>query len=125
MLRLLQRGAEMLASQTGVGLVLVYTSGGLACQWVATPGRTEYQIDDGAGGVRLEHTDRDWLGPGDRLLIGGRRHTPLPGDQIQEFRETETVTYEVLPNSPGMQCYTRSGPNDEMLRVRCKVTKRQ
>ena len=40
----------------------------------ATPGRTEFQVDDGQGGVRIEHSDRDFL------VSAGKSPTE-PGDR--------------------------------------------
>ena len=116
-----ERGLRVLARKLPevAGGKILYRRGDNSVWIDATWGRMEFQVES-ADGVRLEHTDRDFLFAVGELILGGNLATPERGDRIQIKGGS---VYEVLPLD-GEKCYTTAGPdgagNDMQSRVHGK-----
>jgi hypothetical protein len=118
---LLAQGLAWLTKQlqAHAATTVVYRRGGESLSVCATLGRTLLKLDDGLGGTRLEWTDKDFLIPGEALILGGSVALPRRGDLIRQTIGTTTWVYEVL--APGDEPPWRwSDPYQRMLRVHTK-----
>lgn len=101
----------------GVDIVYVHDNHRLNLR--ATPGSTRFEVSDGAGGVRVVHTDRDFLLPAAKLVVHGKTVLPLRGHVIEEHVAGIPMrTYEVKAPD-GEQPY-RLDPTRTMLRIHCQ-----
>lgn len=85
-----------------------------------TFGRTEYQAES-ADGVRIEYTDRDFIFPAERLILGGKLATPQKGDKITVVATggLDGEVFEVLPID-GKRCYRTCDSSGYVIRVYAK-----
>ena len=85
----------------------------------ATIGKTEFEVEDGAGVIERV-VSRDYLIHTADLLLGGVAALPLAGDQIRETQGTATFVYEVM--APGKEPpYRFSDPFRKLLRIHTKL----
>jgi hypothetical protein len=116
---LLERGMDMIARAAPkvAGGRIIYQRGDSRVWIDATWGRTEFQTDT-ADGVRIEHSDRDFIFASAALVLGGVLATPARGDRITLVFENQTDgdVFEVLAPS-GAQPYRLCDPEGVMMRV--------
>jgi hypothetical protein len=126
MANLLQQGAQWLARQLRehASEEVHYRRGQNVLQTRAIIGRTEFQVDDGHGGVRIEHSDRDFLILREDLYLEGQWTEPQPGDQIEEFTEQDHLIYEVMAPT-GQPVWRYDDPFREVIRVHTKLVQRE
>ncbi len=120
MTNLLQTGSQWLGDQllAHAATEVQYVRGLEQALVRATIGKTEFEIEDGAGMVERVQS-RDYLIKATHLVLGGSVSLPKPGDRIYETSGSETLVYEVL--SLGTQpCWRYSDPHRQMLRVHTK-----
>ncbi len=99
---------------------VVYVRGTAGIAVCASIGRTLLKLDDGDGGIRMEWTDRDFLIPTAKLILGGVKVTPERGDLIRERHNGILSTFEVL--APGGEPPWRwSDPHRNLLRIHAKL----
>jgi hypothetical protein len=80
-------------------------------------GRTEFQVEDSSG-VRIEHSDMDFIFPAASLIVNLEAVVPQRGDRITIAGREET--YEVLAPA-GEQVYRDTGyPGAAIRRVHTK-----
>src|SRR6266849_9780825 len=96
---LLQSGIAWLSGelQAFAAEEVVYQRGNQSIVCLATFGKTLLKLDDGAGGVRMEWTDKDFLIPASSLINGGIPDDPRRGDTIVATNDMGMYTYEVIP----------------------------
>lgn len=120
---LMERGMEMAARQLpkAAGGEVIYSRGDQSVAWDATYGRTEFEVSEADGGVRIEFSDRDFIGETDRLRLGGQIITPTRGDKITIVNEKHIAeqVFEVLAPG-GEQPYRFCGPQGYMMRIHTK-----
>ncbi len=90
---------------------IVYSRGASSVTITATFGRSQFMVES-AGETRIEHTDRDFLFPADKLILAGQATVPHKGDRITVAGEV----YEALPVDRE-QCYRCGDPQGNMIRV--------
>ena len=80
---LMERGLNLLirALPATAGAKIDYQRGEDRVSVSAGFGRTEFQVED-SGGMRLVHSDRDFLIATAELILGGQRAIPQRGDRI-------------------------------------------
>jgi len=117
--RWLARKIQRHASQT-----IHYQRGSSVLQVLASPGRTEFAVDDGQGGVRIEHTDRDFLVRAEDFFLDGRLAEPMRGDRIEEYAGRGTFLYEVLAPT-GHPVWRYDDPYRQMIRIHTKLIERR
>jgi hypothetical protein len=85
----------------------------------ATIGSTEFEIQD-FGGVRVEHSDRDFIVTASDLVFDGQVTAPVRSDQIldPDGPNGEVSTYEVM--APGDAQPYRLDSTGTMLRIHAK-----
>ena len=117
---LLQRGMAWLEAMRNRHLTqqVTYQRGDDSAEVSATIGKTEFQIDDGAGAM-LRVESRDYLILAADLVIGGSPTLPKRGDRIREFTGSQVFVYEVI--GPGDEpCWRWSDAYRHTLRVHSK-----
>lgn len=78
--------------QAVAGVAVTYTRGASVVALTATPGRTQFELDNGDG-VILNIESRDYLIDPADLVIAGTASAPASGDRITEGDRV----YEVMP----------------------------
>ena len=113
------------AGPTVAGGQIIY-SRGTSQIWInATWGQTTFEVD-GTDGVRVEHTDRDFIFESDKLILDGTRATPAKGDRVTVVGEShgDAAVYEVLSignrSGIGDGCYRFCDPEERLVRVHGK-----
>jgi hypothetical protein len=96
-----------------------YRRGAASVEVYATIGQTLLKLGDGYGGTRMEWTDRDYLIPAAKLVLGGVQVEPQMGDTVRETMGDEVFVYEVLAPA-GEPAWRWSDPHRRMLRVHAK-----
>ena len=86
---------------------------------LATIGRTEFEVDDGAGAL-LKVESRDYLILTADLVLDGQQTPPKQGDFILETVGTTTYVYEVMAPG-GAPHYRHSDPYRQTLRIHTKL----
>lgn len=119
---LLKTGAEWLAGQlkAHAGHAIEYRRGGSSVALTAIHGRTLLKLSDDYGGVKMEHTDRDYLIASADLVLSGNPVLPQKGDVIAEEEDGTTYVYEVLA-PPGEPPWRWSGADRVLMRVHVKL----
>ena len=120
MTNLLDQGAAWLADQlkTHASTEVVYQRGANQVAVQATIGKTEFEVDDGAGIIQRVQS-RDYLIQAADLQLGGLVTLPQAGDRIRERVGEKTFVYEVL--APGNEPpYRYSDPFRKLLRIHTK-----
>lgn len=120
MTNLLDQGAAWLADQlkTHASTEVVYQRGANQVAVQATIGKTEFEVDDGAGIIQRVQS-RDYLIQAADLQLGGLATLPRAGDRIRERVGEKTFVYEVL--APGNEPpYRYSDPFRKLLRIHTK-----
>lgn len=95
---------------------VVYRRGEESVTVAAVVGRTLLQLNDEYSGIRMEHTDRDYLIRAADLVIDGVVVTPDEGDIIEDARDGN---YQLM-TIPGEPSWRWSDPNQHMLRIHTK-----
>mgnify|MGYP001176916635 FL=1 len=85
----------------------------------ATFGRKLLKLDDGAGGIRMEWTDMDFLIPSADLVIGGESITPQRGDRVFMLAGENVQEFEVMPFGSD-PAWIWSDPHQSMFRIHAK-----
>jgi hypothetical protein len=98
---------------------VVYQRGSEQVALCATFGSTLLKLDDGAGGIRMERTDRDFLIPAASLVLSGSPVLPKEGDKILHAYGSSLHTFQVLPYANEPQ-WRWSDPFRKMLRIHTK-----
>jgi len=123
MTTLLERGMAMLSRSAPkvAGGIIIYQRDEQRVWINATWGRTEFSIETGDGGVRLETSDRDFIFAADELPLGGILANPQRGDRVTVVNEQhiDEEVYEVLAPG-GAQVYRLCDPEGVMIRVHGK-----
>ncbi|MEQ8785127.1 MAG: hypothetical protein RIC55_02475 [Pirellulaceae bacterium] len=117
---LLAAGAAWLANQlqTHAASEVRYVRGADEVLLCATIGKTEFEVDDGAGTIE-RFQSRDFLLRASDLVLAGSQTLPQAGDLIHETQGAQTFVYEVM--SPGEAPPWRySDPFRNLLRVHTK-----
>jgi hypothetical protein len=117
---LFDHGAAWLADQlkTHASTEVVYQRGADQVAVQATIGKTEFEVDDGAGIIQRVQS-RDYLIQAADLQLAGLVTLPRAGDRIRESVAEKTFVYEVL--APGNQPpYRYSDPFRKLLRIHTK-----
>ncbi len=120
MTNLLDQGAAWLADQlkTHASTEVVYQRGANQVAVQATIGKTEFEVDDGAGIIQRVQS-RDYLIQAADLQLAGLVTLPRAGDRIRESVGEKTFVYEVL--APGNEPpYRYSDPFRKLLRIHTK-----
>ncbi len=119
---LFERGTRLVAraSARAAGGKIIYKRGDDRVWIDATYGQTEFQVEEN-GGVRLEHTDRDFIFPSASLVLGGSLATPQRGDRIRIVANghIDGEDFEVLAPG-GAQPYRLCDAAGAMIRVHAK-----
>ena len=123
MIDLLQRGSDWLEDQRTkhATRVIVYQrgEGGSSVEVQATIGKTEFDVDNGAG-VLLRVESRDYLILTADLVLDGEQTAPKQGDLIREVVGEREYVYEVM--APGGAPHFRySDPYRKTLRIHTKL----
>ena len=121
MTNLLETGSSWLADQlkTHASVDVVYERGIEQVAVKATIGRTEFELDDGAGTVERIQS-RDFLIHAADLVLAGSPVLPVAGDRIRETQGGTTFVYEVM--SPGSEpAYRYSDAFRKVLRIHTKL----
>jgi hypothetical protein len=92
----LERGADHLAERmlSGCSAPVTYRRDALRVSLPAVIGDTLLKLDDGFGGFRMVHTDRDFSLDVATLEAGGVVMPPLEGDMVEE---ADGRLYDLLP----------------------------
>ena len=117
---LLQTGSDWLANKLKAfaSVNVIYQRGLEQVTVAATIGKTEFEIDDGAGILERFQT-RDYLVHGSDLVLGGSPTLPKSGDHIHEIQGCVKFVYEVI--APGTApCWRYSDPYRQVMRVHTK-----
>ena len=119
---LLKRSAEWLARQIErhASQAVHYRRGATVLQVRAAIGRSDLAVDDGQGGVLIDHNDRDFLIRAEDFFLSGRLAEPQRGDRIEEFTRRGTFTYEVLAPK-GHPVWRYDDPYRQMIRIHTKL----
>jgi len=121
MVDLLNQGAAWLEEQRHKYLTqaVVYQRGEATVEVLATVGRTEFDLNDSAGGS-VRSVSRDFLIRTQDLVLEGQATLPQRGDRISETTADGTVyVHEVL--GPGSEpAWRYSDPGRRTLRVHTK-----
>jgi len=123
---LFRQSAEWLAKQIlrHAGREVHYRRGSRGVLRIrAAVGRTEFAADDSQGGVRIEHTDRDFLVRAEEFFLDGQLAEPMCGDLIEEYTDRGTFIYEVLPT--GHPVWRYDDPHRQMIRIHAKLIERR
>jgi len=118
---LMERAVTMAARAmpAAAGGDIVYQRGGeLSGEIAATFGKTEFQVES-AEGVRIEHTDRDFIFLMANLVVGGVLILPEKGDLITILGGPAGEVFEVLAPG-GAQVYRACDPAGVLIRVHTK-----
>ena len=120
MTNLLEWGQAHLADQlkSHASIEVVYRRGAGEVTVRAVVGKTEFEIDDGAGG-RLHIQSRDYLIQAADFVVANEPVLPVAGDEIRETRGNKTFVYEVLAQG-GEPQYRFSDPFRKLMRVHTK-----
>lgn len=121
MVGLLEQGLSHLAEQLLAhnSLVVTYRRGADSANPRAIIGRTMYRTSsDGQSAV--DFSDRDYLIAPAELVLGGSPVEPQDGDRIEETRDGQTYTYEVLPIA-GEPSWRWSDPFRKLYRIHTKL----
>lgn len=120
---MLAEGLAFLTEQlsANVSQSVTYARGDLSVDVPAMLGRKLLKVDDGAGGIRIEWTDMDFLIPAASLILPGDDSplTPDRGDRIFVVMPYDVQEFEVEPfgNEP---CFRWSDPKETMYRIHTK-----
>jgi hypothetical protein len=98
---------------------VVYQRGSEQVALCATFGSTLLKLDDGAGGIRMERTDRDFLIPAASLVLSGSPARPKEGDKVVYVKGGLLHTYQVLPYANEPQ-WRWSDPFHIQMRIHTK-----
>ena len=117
MANLLKQGAAWLARTQArhAAEVVTYLRGEASVRVRATVGRSEFEVDDGAGTLTRSQT-RDYLVPAGELVLDGAATEPQPGDRIVEGPLDAGQAYEVRP-PPGVPAWRWSDDFRTTLRI--------
>lgn len=120
MANLLEWGQAHLANQlkANAGTEVIYLRSADEVTVQAVVGRTEFEIDNGAGG-HLHIQSRDYLIQTADLVLANEPVLPQAGDEIRETRGNKTFVYEVLAQG-GEPQYRFSDSFRKLLRVHTK-----
>lgn len=116
-INLLRQASDWLETRRGAWMAqpIVYEQGGGRIELAATIGRTEFEIDDGAGAlVRVEA--RDFLVSAADLVLAGAPVLPDRGDRIRETGGDKVYVYEVMAPGGGVP-WRWSDPWRRTLRI--------
>jgi len=123
---LLQKGSDWLEVQRTkhATRAVVYQRGapgvGASVEVQATIGKTEFDVDNGAG-VLLRVESRDYLILTADLVLDGEQTVPKQGDTIRESVGEVVMVYEVTGPAPGGAPHFRfSDPYRKTLRIHTK-----
>jgi hypothetical protein len=120
---LLERALNLAAraAPAVAGGQIIYTRGDATVWITATWGRTEFEVANGDG-VRVEHTDRDFIVESDKLILNGTRATPAKDDRItvvaKHYRDNSV--FEVLSLGGSEGCYRLCDPEGRFMRIHAK-----
>lgn len=106
--------------QIHAAVEVVYGRGGATVNLRATLGRTEFDVRDEYGNVRIEKSDADFIVPAADLILAGDVITPQKADVITRVIGSKTYTYQVLAPA-GQQVFKQADPYGRMLRVHTKL----
>lgn len=119
---MLQTGLAWLESRRHACLThtVTYTRGEHSAAVAATVGKSQFDLNDGAGAtIRVEA--RDYLIRAQDLIVDGLPIIPEPGDTITENLAGVDVVYEV--NDYGqIPCWNYSDPSRITMRIHTKET---
>jgi len=122
MTTLMERGMSMLGREIPkvAGGQIVYQRGESRVWIDAAFGVTEFQVED-SGGVRIEHSDRDFIFAMAGLILDGTIATPQRGDRITIVEDggVDGQVFEVLAPG-GAQVYRLCDAFGQMIRVHTK-----
>jgi len=123
---LFRQSAEWLAKQIlrHAGREVHYCRGSSVLQIRAAVGKTQLAVDDGQGGVRIEHTDRDFLVRAEEFFLDGQLAEPTRGDRVEEFTDHGMFIYEVLAPA-GHPAWRYDDPHRQMIRIHAKLIERR
>lgn len=120
MTNLFDLGTSWLADQlkAHASIIVDYVRGNEQVTVQATVGKTEFEIDDGAGApIRVQ--SRDYLIQAADLQLSFIPILPVAGDLVHETVGDQTFVYEV--NAPGNEPpYRYSDPFRKLLRIHTK-----
>lgn len=114
--------ADALATEVADTVAIV--SGSQRTEGVpATIGRTQYEITDDLGAVRLTWTDQDFLIRPADFQFGGTPADPKRGMKIEKTRGTAVLIYEVM--APGGSQEAKLDEHGTMWRIHTKFVGRR
>jgi len=126
MATLLQRGLSFAARAlpAAAGGRIEVRRGGDRVEMPCAFGLSRSPVDDGRGGVRIEHSDLDCIVAAADYLLAGTAALPENGDLITILSDGPRwgETFEVAA-IPGELCYRSSDPLGAILRLHCKKVK--
>jgi hypothetical protein len=113
-------GAEMVRDKmkAHASTPAIYRRADLRITVDATPGKTDMETADAAGGI-VSATVPDFLIDPAQVLIAGRPVEPEPGDTLTIIRAGKTCVYKVLPR--GETCFEWCDPSHKQMRVHTKL----
>jgi len=120
---LLQRGSDWLEDQRTKhatrSVVYQRGEGGSSIEVQATIGKTQFDVDNGAG-VLLRVESRDYLILTTNLVLDGEQTAPKQGDLIRETVGEREYVYEVMAPG-GAPHFRHSDPYRKTLRIHTKL----
>jgi len=119
---LLAQGSTFLANalHRSASSPVVYSDGTNTAEIDAVRGKTEYEQDDGEGGVVL-FSERDFLFRRQDLVLDNRYFLPDEGHTITQTVHGAERVWAVKPSSDGRACFEYLDGYETMLRVHCKL----
>lgn len=127
MANMLEDGAGFLADElkNRCSVSVVIQAGNLEVTVKAVKGRSELKVDDGAGGIRIVTTDRDYMVQMADLVLAGVATLPEKGWRIREAVGSAVEVYEALSPAKGKDVFSWCDEFKKALRIHCKLAAKE
>jgi hypothetical protein len=121
---MLKAGVEYLIDQikAQAGRSVTYRRGAASVTLTVTLGKKRLMLGDDVGGLRIQHSDRDYLIAAADLVLSGSLTTPAKGDTILDDNEPDGTArvWEVLSPGGDEAPWQWSDPYQQLLRCHTK-----
>jgi hypothetical protein len=119
----------MTSLRQAAGRVITYSRGAESVEITAVAAFSRFSRMNDAG-MTIEDVIDDWLIDPADLVLGGVAVEPAEGDRIIAVSPSATqgditLTYKVLPPSPGESAWRYSDPARQRMRVHTKIISRE
>ena len=115
----LKRGTDWLGRKLRdhASHMVVYVRGVQSVPLLAVPAQSELEQSE-AGGLRVAHSDQDWLLKASDLVLGGLHSLPAAGDRIEDrLDDGRLAIYEVMQPDGNSLPYRLMDSYGSMIRV--------